>query len=403
MIFNYFNLAWKSLKKRKMRSWLTIIGIIISIATIFTLIALSLGLQGAIEEQFRMLGSDKFFIQPKGQLGPPQAGAGVKLTKEDVEIIKKINGVKKITYLLVGNAKLEFKDEEKFFPVYGIPEEGLNLYFETGSLKLEEGRIFEKEGAKEIIIGNHYKSKNIFNKQIRAGDIILINGVEFKVKGILEVIGNPDDDRIIMMSAKDMEELFDTKNRVDFIIVQIDEDENILDIAEQTKKKLQKFRNVDDKTQDFLILTPEELLNSINTILTIITAFLGGIAAISLLVGAIGITNTMYTSVLERTKEIGTMKAIGAKNKDVLIIFLIESGMIGLIGGILGISLGIGISEIIKYIAITLLDTNLLQTAYPLWLTIGCLAFAFLTGSIAGSLPAWQASKTNVVDALRYE
>ena len=146
MIFNYFNLAWKSLKKRKMRSWLTIIGIIISIATIFTLIALSLGLQGAIEEQFRMLGSDKFFIQPKGQLGPPQAGAGVKLTKEDVEIIKKINGVKKITYLLVGNAKLEFKDEEKFFPVYGIPEEGLNLYFETGSLKIEDGRAFEKRG-----------------------------------------------------------------------------------------------------------------------------------------------------------------------------------------------------------------------------------------------------------------
>ena len=147
MISDYFSLAWKSLKKRKMRSWLTIIGIIISIATIFTLIALSLGLQGAIEEQFRMLGSDKFFIQPKGQLGPPQAGAGVMLTKEDVDVIKKINGVKEVTYLLVGNAKVESGDEERFFPVYGIPQEGLGLYFETGSCRQRNQVIEEINGA----------------------------------------------------------------------------------------------------------------------------------------------------------------------------------------------------------------------------------------------------------------
>ena len=111
----------------------------------------------------------------------------------------------------------------------------------------------------------------------------------------------------------------------------------------------------------------------------------------------------MYTSVLERTKEIGVMKAIGARNRDVLFIFLIESGLLGLVGGIIGVILGIGAVKSIEYIAFQQLGTKLLQAAIPIWLIVVCLLFAFLIGSISGSLPAWQASKTNVVDALRYE
>ena len=166
---------------------------------------------------------------------------------------------------------------------------------------------------------------------------------------------------------------------------------------------MQKSRDVTEKTQDFIILTPEELLETFGVVLNIITGFLGGIALISLIVGGIGITNTMYTSVLERTKEIGTMKAIGAQNKDILMIFLIESGLLGLIGGIIGIILGLGIAKGIEFIAFQQLGTRLLQAATPVYLFVGCLAFAFLTGAISGGIPAWQASKTNTVDALRYE
>ncbi len=111
----------------------------------------------------------------------------------------------------------------------------------------------------------------------------------------------------------------------------------------------------------------------------------------------------MYTSVIERTKEIGVMKAIGAQNKDIMMIFLIESGLLGLIGAVIGIFLGYGISKTIEYIALNSLDTTLLQAATPAYLIIGCLLFGFLIGAISGTLPAWQASKTNVVDALRYE
>ncbi len=186
-------------------------------------------------------------------------------------------------------------------------------------------------------------------------------------------------------------------------MVQIEEGEDILQIADRVERRLRSSREVTEKTQDFTILTPEQLLESFGTILNIITSFLGGIAAISLVVGGIGIANTMYTSVLERRKEIGVMKAIGAKNSDITSIFLIESGVLGLIGGLIGVILGILAGKIIEFIAINQLGTNLLTIATPTWLIVTCLAFAFLAGAISGTLPAIQASKIKPTEALRYE
>ena len=164
-----------------------------------------------------------------------------------------------------------------------------------------------------------------------------------------------------------------------------------------------KSRDVDEKTIDFTILTPEEVLAIFGTILTVLTSFLLGVAAISFLVGGIGIANTMYASILERTKEIGIMKSLGAQNSDVLKIFLIESSLLGLIGGILGVGIGIVISKTMEYIAINQLGTTLLQAATPFSLIAGCLIFALLAGAISGALPAYRASKIIPIEALRYE
>ena len=403
MIQDSFNLALKNLRKRRLRSWLTMVGIIISVAIIFILISLSIGLQNAVTEQFEILGGDKFFIQPKGQLGPPQAGASVQLTKDDLKIVERTSGVKEATYITIGNGEIEFNKEKRFFIVAGIPPDGMKLYTSSGSLEFEEGKNIGKGDIGKIVIGNHYKTKNIFSKPVKAGDKFLINGKEFEVQGIFALIGNPDDDRNIIMLSDDFEELFGYGDRVDTIVVQINDGENINDIANSVERKLQRFRNVDDKTQDFTILTPEELLATFQTVLSVITLFLFGVAAISLIVGAINITNTMYTSVLERYKEIGIMKAIGAQNKDILSIFLIESGLLGLVGGVMGVIFGFGVSKLIEYIAVQQLGTKLLQAAAPLYLIIGCLAFAFLTGAISGLWPAWNASKVSAVDAIRYE
>jgi len=403
MISDYFNIAWKNLRKRKLRSWLTMIGIIISIATIFVLISLSIGLQNAVEEQFRLLGSDKFFIQPKGQLGAPGTGGAVELTLNDVKIVEKSKGVKEILYMNVGNGKVEFEKQSRYFMVAGISLETMDVYIETGSLKVEEGKMLEKGEKGKVMLGSYFKHNNLFKKPVRAGDKILINGKEFEVASILEPIGNPSDDQNVIMSFEDAQELFNIGDRVDAIVVQIKEGEDINLVAEDVGKKLRKSRGVTEKTQDFSISTPEELLKSFGTILNIITAFLSGIAAISLLVGGIGIMNTMYTSVVERTREIGVMKAIGARNKDIMLIFLIESGLLGLVGGILGVLLGMGAGKLVEFIALKSLGTDLLRVAFPAYLIIGCLGFAFLIGAVSGTFPAWKASKTNVIETLRYE
>jgi putative ABC transport system permease protein len=404
MIRDYFILAMRNLRKRKLRSWLTMVGIFISIATIFMLVSLSLGLQGAVEEQFRLLGTDKIFIQPAtGFLGPPGSVGGVLLTEDDVDVISKIRGVKDFSFFTAGNARVEFAGQTRYMMVWGIPPERQDVYIEIGAFEAEEGRLLEEKDNNKLVLGILHKEGKVFKKPVRVGNKLTINDKDFKVKGTLERIGNPDDDRMILMDMDSFRELFDIPERVDWIMVQVDEGEDVNEVADRIEKKLRSTRGVTEKNQDFDILKPEELLESFGDILNIITVFLAGIAAISLIVGGIGIANTMYTSVLERTNEIGVMKAIGAKNKDVFMIFFIESGLLGLVGGIMGVVLGYGVSKTVEFVAVTQLGTDLLQAAAPLYLIIGSLAFGFLIGTISGTLPAVQASKTNVVDALRYE
>ncbi|MEK6875379.1 MAG: ABC transporter permease [Nanoarchaeota archaeon] len=407
MITDYFILAFRNLKKRKLRSFLTVLGIFVSIAAIFMLISLSLGLQNAVREQFRQLGTDKIFVQPAtGFLGPPGSVGGVILTKKDINVIKKVNGVKSVIYMSIGNARLKFNDKTRYFMVAGLSmkEQGIDeLITEAFSLEPAQGRFIEDEDKTIIAIGSLYNEKNLFGKEIKIGDKIEINNEKFKVVGVLESVGNSGDDQNVYMTYEAFEELFKTGGRIDQIIVQIEENADVKEVSDKIEKELRKARGVTEKTQDFMLLTPEELLSSFDVILNIVTAFLAGIAGISLLVGAIGISNTMYTSVLERTREIGVMKAIGAKNSDIMWIFLIEAGFLGIVGALIGVGFGYGVSRLIEYIALTQLNTNLLQAASPWYLVLGCLFFGFVIGAVSGTLPAIRASKTNIVDALRYE
>ena len=404
MIKDYIIIAIKNFKKRKLRSFLTLLGILIAIATIFILISISIGLQNAVQEQFRLLGTDKFFIQPRGQLAGPGTEGAVELTENDIKAIEKVSGVKALSPWTATSAKIEFAGEIRYITIIGIDLETSELFVETGAYEAEEGRVLKKGDSKNIMIGSQYKHNNFFKRPVKARDKILINNKEkFTVKGILESIGNSHDDRFIYMPIRDFRSLFDISNRIDTIVVQIEQGEDIKDVAEKVKRKLLNKRGLTEKTRDFTILAPEELLESFSLVLNIITAFLLGIATISLLVGGIGIANTMYTSVLERTKEIGIMKSIGAKNSDILSIFLIESALLGLVGGIVGVILGAVVSKTIEYIAIAQLGTTLLQAATPFYLIIGCLLFASLIGSLSGFLPAYQATKIKPVDALRYE
>ncbi len=403
MISEYFILALNNLRKRKLRSALTVLGIVIAVVSIFVLISLSLGLKFAVAEQFRTLGTDKIFIYPRASLAGPGSGGPVEMSIEDVKVVEKVSGVKAVSYSVAAPAKIIFEGEVRFFTVIGYPFENAEVFMESGAYDAEEGRVLEEGDEGHVMIGNHYKHNKLFDEPIGVRDNLNIQGNDFEVQAILEPIGNPGDDRLIYMSLEEMREIFKIPNRIDFIIVQIEAGQNIKRAGEKIEKKLFSLRDVDEETRDFTIQTPEELLNSFSGVLDIVTGFLLAVAGISLLVGGIGIANTMYTSVLERTKEIGVMKAIGARNRDISSIFILEAGFLGMVGGSLGVLLGWIIAEGIEFIAVKQFGTTLLQTQTPLILFIGCLGFAFVSGMFFGALPAIRAGKMRGVDSLRHE
>ncbi len=211
MISEYFKISSKNIRRRKLRSWLTVIGIIISIATIFMLVSISLGLNAGIQEQFRQLGTDKFFIMPKGSLGGPGTTGAVTLTKTDVNNIKNIGGVKSVTYMSLSGVKLEFAGQTRFVTVTGVPLDTFSVFQETGFINPDEGRVLSVGDSGKIMIGSQYKYDQFFKTPVLAGDTLKINGVDFRVKSVLKTVGNSQDDKNIYMSIDDFYKLFPAK------------------------------------------------------------------------------------------------------------------------------------------------------------------------------------------------
>jgi len=403
MIKDYFRLAYQSAKKRKLRSWLTMLGIFIGIAAVVALISLSQGLKTAIAEQFAQLGSDKIIVQGASSgFGPPGTGVEVPLTKKDKDIIEKVKGVEIAVGRLVRSVKTEFNDQVKYSYAASLPEddEGVDLAIEANNYKIGQGRLLKKDDKYKVMIGHDF-AKDFFDKSLQLRDKIIIEDHEFIVVGILKKSGNPQQDSTLVIPEAAFREILDIKETYDIIPAQISSGENIDLVTERVEKALRKHRDVEEGKEDFTIETPESLLATLNTILMIVQGVLVGIAAISLLVGGIGIMNTMYTAVLERTKEIGIMKATGAKNSQILSLFLIESGFLGFFGGLIGVILGFSISKTVEIIAFQVYGSYLIQADFNPTLLIGALSFAFIVGALSGILPAKQASKLKPVDALR--
>lgn len=404
MIKDYFKIAIENLRHKGMRTWLTLVGIFIGIASVVAIISVGQGLQGAIEEEFKNLGTDKIMISPAGTFGPT-GSAAIPLTKDDVNILKRVNGIAEVSYAKFQVTEFTWGKDEQTFPyVTAIPiDKSYPMVQKTFQINVYEGRNLREGDVKKALIGYDYANSPDFKDKITIGQKIELRGEEFEVIGIVEKIGNEQDDRQIIMSEDGFNLIHEDDNEVDIIVARVQESVAAPDIVPSIEKALRKHRNVAEGEEDFQVQTFEELIESFMQIFDIIQAVLVGIAAISLLVGAVGIMNTMYTAVLERTREIGVMKAIGARNSDILKMFLIESGLLGFVGGAIGVIIGIGIAKTAEIVGGAALGTDYLQAAMPLWLLIGALLFAFLIGSASGLLPAKQASEMNPVDALREE
>ncbi len=406
MIRDYFLLAFKSIKNRRMRSWLTMIGIFIGVAAVVALISLGQGLQEAINSEFRSIGIDKIIIQGKSAgFGAPGTLSAGKITEDDLELIKKTGGVETAAGRILKTASIDFADEQQARYVTSMPndKQEASLIIEANNYKLDQGRMLKGTDNDKVLVGYDYAYGKMFDKAVLVGSKLKIKGEKFEVIGIIERLGDPVRDRSIIMNQDRMEELFETKNELNLIVAKVKNEKDVDRVSESITKDLRRKRNQKAGKEDFEIQTPQQFLETFTSILNIVQAVVVGIAAISLLVGGIGIMNTMYTSVIERTKQIGVMKATGARNEQITTLFLIESGMLGMAGGAIGIALGMGIGKLVEIAAGQALGSSLLQAYFPWYLITGALIFSFTLGALSGMLPALQASKLKPVDALRYE
>ncbi len=405
MIHDYFVLAFDGIRRRKIRSWLTMLGIFIGIAAVVSLISLGEGMKKSVISQFATFGTDKLTIQAGGLagFGPPGSLVVNKLTEDNMEAVERVKGVELAVARMVRTVKLEYDDEQIYEMATNLPEEpeARRLVLEVLNLDVEQGRHLKPSDRYKVVLGNAFAYKKKFSQNLRVGENMLIEGKQFEIIGILESSGNPMFNGAVIINDEVFRDILDIGNEVDIIAVQVVDPDEMELVNERIHKVMRKERDVDKGEEDFTVQTPAQLLESVNTILGVIQIILVGIAAISLVVGGIGIMNTMYTSVLERTREIGIMKAVGAKNSNILLLFLVESGIIGIVGGIIGILLGIGLSKSVEIIAGKYLGVALLQAYFSPVLLIGSLLFSFFVGTISGVLPAIQASKLNPVDALR--
>ena len=403
MLKDYFKLAYQGASHRKLRSWLTMIGIFIGIAAVVALMSLSQGLQTAIGEQFVSLGSDKIIVQAVGSgFGPPGIGVEVPLTKKDVDVIEKTKGVDIALGRLIRSVQLEFKDEVKYAFAASMPseDEKIDLAVEANNYKIGQGRLLKKGDKFKVMVGGDF-ADDFFDTALEVRDKVIVEGQIFKVVGILKKSGNPQQDSTLVIPEDALREILNVKEDFDIIPMKVSYGEDIGIVSENVKKELRQSRDVDEGKEDFTVETPESLLATLNTILGIIQGVLVGIAAISLLVGAIGIMNTMYTAVVQRTKEIGIMKALGARRESILLLFLIESGFLGLFGGLIGVTIGFAISKFVEVVAFQIYGSYLIKADFNLSLMFGMLLFGFLIGALSGWFPARQAAKLNPVDALR--
>ncbi|MEM2974250.1 MAG: ABC transporter permease [Candidatus Micrarchaeia archaeon] len=401
MLVEYIHFAAQTFIHRPTRSWLTVLGILIGIAAVVSLISIGQGLQDTINKQFERLGADKIIVIPGSmEMGLLSSAFGTeRLTDDDVRVVEETKGVQKATGMVAVMGKVRADNKQKYVFVIAYPPDRMSLD-EWGAIDLEDGRELKPTDKYKVVIGYLIAQGEVFDKKIGIGDSLYINDVKFEVVGTVSRIGNRADDSQVYIPVETANELFKEPGYYT-IIAQTKKGFDTTTVADWVKERLRKARHLEKGREDFTIQTMEQMQEMVGNVMGVVQLIVIGIAAISLIVGGIGIMNTMYTSILERTREIGILKAIGARSSDIAAIFLLESGFLGLVGGVIGVALGIAGGKAVEMIAQQ--STLSLTVSFPSWLLLGALVFAFVVGALSGLLPALKAAGMKPIEALRYE
>ncbi|MFT4868271.1 MAG: putative ABC transport system permease protein [Candidatus Nanohaloarchaea archaeon] len=404
MILDLFELSGKNLLRRGKRSWLTIIGIVIGITAIVALFSLSQGLEDSITQEFEDLGANTIYILPgSGVQGLFQGGieGSAEIGESDLETVRRSQGVGEAGPMIYAQSVGEFQGEQQRVPLIGIPtDSSQEMIMESNAMEVEEGRNLRSNDRLSALAGSNLNSGNIFDQEVGLRSQITVRDNDIRVIGIMASSGDPEYDRSLVMPIDSVRDVLGDEDRTDYILARPQSGQNPSEVADEIERNLRQERNVREGEEDFTVSTADDLLESFLSILGLVQYVVIGIVSIALFVGGLGIMNTMYMSVSERTKEIGIMKSLGATRKQILSIYLIESGALGLIGGVIGVAVGLGISEVAFYFVRQYANMPL----YPnrsLGLIGGALSVSFVLGVVSGFLPARKAAKLEPVEAIR--
>ena len=452
-------IALSMVKANKLRSWLTIIGVIIGIASVMAIVTTGEYFEKEVTETLEGFGGDTITIvastpfhvfeeelvvedpedleensEYSGESSETGESSGTivksrravegahspiefepieeaELTKIDVFTLRSIPAIEYINVNVERDAQLEFGGESTYVWVKGVDP---GVWPEITKKDLEQGRML-KAGDRNVVVLSNELAKETFEREIRLNQMILLNGRSYRVVGILAKSGGllgglgglfgssiymPYQEVYPLSSSEDFTER--ERDVYSAIEVKLYKGADYNSALQEIENKLRLSRRVNEDTQDFYVNSNKEAIESTRKLINGLTVFLAFIAGISLLVGSTGIANTMFTAVLEKTKEIGIMKAIGAKNRDIMLIFLFNSAMISLVGGIIGIILGtVAVQAILFFISIKM--NAPFEFTLSLKATFVATFVSIIVGLIAGLVPAKNASELKPVDALRYE
>jgi putative ABC transport system permease protein len=390
-----FRTSVDSLFLNKVRSFLTMLGVIIGVFSVVTLISLVKGVQNYIEDQFKLLGANTIFVMP-GKINTGgsghSAGAGImsgKLEEKHVKLIEMY--VKEYIDAVTPSAEtsklLKYKTKEYYAGVLGVNYQGKDIF----NMEVLYGRYFtklEQLTKSRVIILGYTVSNELFGSQNPVGQKIKIDAQAYEIIGVLNKKSPNYDESTVVPYTTALQDFSGLK--INSIAVKAKSNQNLDFVMEQVKLAMLK----DLKKEDFSVLTQKDFLASINSILNIISIALGAIAGISLFVGGIGIMNIELVSVTERTREIGLRKALGATSKNIRLQFMTEAVLISVTGGVVGLFLGWLTTFALK---------SFVRAEIPMWSIFLSLGFSALVGIAFGTYPAIKASQKDPIEALRYE
>lgn len=398
-----FLMAWASIVANRMRSILTMLGIIIGVAAVITLVSIGNGVNKQVTDSISSLGSNLLIVMPGAPRTPgvrPSAASQKSLKVADYEAIAKMDEVKEASPVTNGSYTVIYENQNTNTTVSGVDLS----YQDINSLTMKDGHFFTQkqiDTRERVAIIGSTVAKNLYGTDSPIGTTIRVKNIPFTVIGVLESKGSSamgaDQDDIILIPYTTAMERVEGKDYLRTIYVAAKDGTNMDRLQADIENLLRVRHKIKDPNlDDFNITNMSSIMKTMQETTSTLTLFLGAVAAISLIVGGIGIMNIMLVSVTERTREIGVRKALGATYRVIVTQFLIEAVVISLMGGIIGIIIGVltayGISAATK-----------MQTVISIPTIIASFAFSMGIGLIFGLYPAQKAAKLNPIDALHYE